>query len=161
MRFTPETPLIKRLNELAEPVCEACGVDLYLVQVLGSSGRCTVRVMIDAIDGVSIDDCTKVSRQLSAVLDVEDPIKGRYRLEVSSPGLDRPLRDLSDMQAVVGQTVALETSTAIDGRKHFTGRVTEVTEENIGIEINGHQFLVPAASVQKAHVQYAFKDNHK
>jgi len=158
--FFRTTTLSKKIAALAEPVCTACGVDLYLVEVLGdrAHGKTRVRVVIDALDGVGIDDCAKVSRQLSAVLDVEDPIKGAYNLEVSSPGLDRPLRNLDDVRGVIGKMIYLETREAIEGRRHFTGRVEDVLTDAIAIQVDGRLFHIPASAVNQAKLQDNFSD---
>ncbi|HPQ69635.1 MAG TPA: ribosome maturation factor RimP [bacterium] len=160
MDFLRTNTLSKKIAALAEPVCAACGVDLYMVEVLGdrAHGKTRVRVVIDALDGVGIDDCAKVSRQLSAVMDVEDPIKGAYNLEVSSPGLDRPLRNLDDVRAAIGKTIFLETRETIEGRKRFSGRVEDVLTDVIAIQVDGRLFHIPASAVSKAKLQYNFSD---
>jgi ribosome maturation factor RimP len=158
-RFTPDDPLTRRVRELAEPVCAANGVDCYLVEVSGPRGRRHLRVYIDAIDGVDIDDCTRVSQQLSAVLDVEDPIDGPYQLEVSSPGLNRPLRDLTDLRAVIGRKVYLETAEPIGNRRRFSGQLTGIDGETIVMLIDGQELKVPAAAVRKAHLQHSFDND--
>jgi len=159
MRFTPENPLTRRVRELAEPVCAACGVDCYLVEITGGGGRSRVRIFIDALDGVNLEDCKKVSQQLSAVLDVEDPIPGSYTLEVSSPGLDRLLRDLDDLRAVIGKKVYLETAELVGNRRRFPGTLTRVEGETIFMLIDGQELQVPAGVVRKVHLQHSF-DNH-
>ncbi|NLH49506.1 MAG: ribosome maturation factor RimP [Myxococcales bacterium] len=154
--FIRETPLSRRIAELAAPVCTHCGVDLYFVEIVEGRRRSVVRVAIDAIGGVDIEDCAKVSRQLSAVLDVENPIQGSFVLEVSSPGLDRPLRHLDDMRQYVGQKVKVETKQPVEGRKRFSGKLIAVDEEAMQVEIDGRQYRVPAAAVRKANLVYDF-----
>ncbi len=159
IRFIPEDSLTRKVRVLAEGVCAACGVDCYLVEITGQRGRRRVRVFIDAIDGVNISDCARVSQQLSAVMDVEDPVEGSYNLEVSSPGLDRPLRALADLPGVIGQYIYLETAAPVGNRRRFSGQLTAVEGEEIIMLIDGHTARVPARSVRKAHVQYSF-GNH-
>jgi ribosome maturation factor RimP len=155
-QFCRVSPLSRRIAELAGPVCEACGVDLYLVEVVQGQSRSLVRVTIDAIDGVDVNDCAKVSQRLSAALDVEDPIKGRYNLEVSSPGLDRPLRHLDDARRYVGQKARVETGEPVSGRRRFVGILSEVGEDWLDITVDGKRFRVSADGVRKANLVYEF-----
>lgn len=160
-RFVADDPLTRRIRALAEPACASCGVDCYLVQLQHGYKKGTkVQVFIDAIGGVDIDDCSKVSRQLSAVLDVEDPIEGSFFLEVSSPGLDRPLRDTADLQTVIGQTVHLETDKPIDGRRRFSGEIAAADEQTVTLKVDGRTWQVPAESIKKASLQYSFNKDH-
>jgi len=159
--FVRETKISRRVRELAEPVCAACGVDLYLVEAQESSGRPKVTVMIDALDGVSIDDCTKVSRQLSTVLDVADPIPGGYTLEVSSPGVDRRLRNLEDAAAVVDRKIKVTVREPIEGRRHFSGLLKEVVNQALVMEVDGRRFELPAADIRRAHLVYDFENNYR
>jgi len=160
MRFVPESALIDRITAIAEPVCAACGVDCYLVEVLGGNRPSVVRVYIDAIGGVTIDDCTKVSRQLSAALDVEDPIHGRYALEVSSPGLERVLRDLEDVKAVIGQNVKIETHAPVEGRRRFAGPLVGVEGEDLVVKIDQQNYRIPAVAIRKAQLQPVFDQSN-
>jgi ribosome maturation factor RimP len=91
-------------------------------------------VYIDGPNGVSVDDCATVSRQLSAVLDVEDPLPGQYVLEVSSPGLDRPLVRPEDFRRFAGQEAKLRMAQPVNGRRNFTGRIAGVTGGNVALE---------------------------
>ena len=99
-----------------------------------------IRVYIDKEGGVSLDDCGKVSAQMSAVLDVEDPIAGKYNLEVSSPGSDRPLYTLEHFTRFVGHNVAIHLRDLKDGRKNFKGKLISVTDNIISIDIDGEVF---------------------
>lgn len=159
--FVRETKISRRIRELAEPVCAACGVDLYLVETQESSGRPRVTVMIDALDGVSIDDCTKVSRQLSAVLDVADPIPGGYTLEVSSPGVDRRLRNLDDAAALIDRKIKVTVKEPIEGRRHFSGLLKQVVNQSLVMEVDGRLVELPAADIRRAHLVYDFENNYR
>jgi ribosome maturation factor RimP len=126
-RAEPEPRLIveqgaaARVAAIAEPVIEGLGFRLVRVKISGLSG-CTVQIMAERVDGsMTIDDCETVSRALSPVLDVADPIDRAYRLEISSPGLDRPLVRRSDFERHAGSTIKVEMAIAIDGRRRFRG----------------------------------------
>jgi ribosome maturation factor RimP len=120
-RLIAESGLRARVAALVAPVLEGMGYRLVRVSVSGMAG-CTVQIMAERPDGsMSIEDCEAVSRALSPVLDVSDPIDRAYRLEVSSPGIDRPLVRRSDFERYAGHTVKIEMSTPIDGRRRFRG----------------------------------------
>jgi ribosome maturation factor RimP len=120
-RLIVDSGVAARVAALAEPVLEGLGLRLVRVRVSGLSG-CTVQVMAERADGsMSIEDCELVSRSLSPVLDVADPIERTYRLEISSPGLDRPLVRKSDFERYAGHLVRIEMTVPVDGRKRFRG----------------------------------------
>jgi ribosome maturation factor RimP len=120
-RLIQDTGLAARVAAIVEPVLEGLGMQLVRVRVSSAAG-CTVQVMAERADGtMSIDDCELVSRTLSPALDVADPIEKAYRLEISSPGLDRPLVRKSDFDRYAGHLVRIEMATGIDGRKRFRG----------------------------------------
>jgi ribosome maturation factor RimP len=122
-RLIHEPGLAARVAAVAEPVLEGMGYRLVRVRVSGLDG-CTVQVMAERPDGtMAIEDCEAVSRALSPVLDVADPIDRAYRLEVSSPGLDRPLVRRSDFERYAGNPVKVEMAVAVDGRKRFRGHL--------------------------------------
>jgi len=120
-RLIIEPGLAARVAVIAEPVLENLGFRLVRVRVSGAEG-CTVQIMAERPDGtMSIDDCEAASRALSPVLDVADPIDRNYRLELSSPGIDRPLVRRSDFERYAGQTVKIEMSVPVEGRRRFRG----------------------------------------
>ena len=120
-RLIVEQGAAARVAAIAEPVIEGLGLRLVRVKISGLSG-CTVQIMAERPDGsMTIDDCETVSRALSPVLDVADPIDRAYRLEISSPGLDRPLVRRSDFERHVGSTVKVEMAVAVEGRRRFRG----------------------------------------
>src|SRR6185312_2764175 len=121
-RLIVEPGLSARVAAIVEPVLEGLGYRLVRVRVSGSDG-CTVQVMAERPDGsMTIDDCETASRALSPVLDTADPVDRAYRLELSSPGLDRPLVRQSDFERYAGNLVKIEMAVAIDGRKRFRGQ---------------------------------------
>src|SRR5262247_3673570 len=120
-RLIVEQGAAARVAAIAEPVIEGLGFRRVRVKISGLSG-CTVQIMAERPDGtMTIDDCEAVSRALSPVLDVADPIDRAYRLEISSPGLDRPLVRRSDFDHYSGNTVKIEMAVAVDGRRRFRG----------------------------------------
>src|SRR6476619_3242903 len=120
-RLIIDTGVAARVASIAEPVLEGLGLRLVRVRVSGAAG-CTVQVMAERPDGtISIEDCELVSRTLSPVLDVADPIEKAYRLEISSPGLDRPLVRRSDFERNIGSTIKVEMAIAVEGRRRFRG----------------------------------------
>lgn len=143
----------KRLQTLIEPVLEDLGYALVRVLLTGNR-RQTLQVMAERADGaeMTVDDCAEISRNLSAVLDVEDPIKGRYDLEVSSPGIDRPLTRRADFDRFAGFDARIELSRLVDGRKRFTGRLLGRDGED-GIRLataESGDIVLPLDAVDKA-----------
>lgn len=141
---------LTRLWQLLEPVVTGMGYQLVEIEYNPSSRHGVLRLYIDHEDGIQLDDCTDVSNQVSALLDVEDPIPGHYNLEVSSPGLDRPLRRITDFERFTGEIVKLKTAIAIDGRRNYKGRLRGVDGDEVQIECDGQQFYLPLASIEKA-----------
>ncbi len=134
-RLVRETGLAARVAAIAEPVAADLGFDLVRVRISGRDG-CTVQVMAERPDGeMTIDDCADFSRALSPVLDVEDPIQGAYHLEVSSPGIDRPLVRRRDFERWAGHEAKIELAVAVDGRKRFRGNLAGVDENAIQVEL--------------------------
>ena len=144
--------------DLLEPVVTGMGYELVEVEYNPSTRHGVLRIYIDHEDGIQLDDCTDVSHQVSALLDVEDLIQGHYNLEVSSPGLDRPLTSIKDYQRFTGEMVKIKTAMAIDGRRNFKGRLRGVEADEINIECDGQQFYLPLASIEKARLVPEFGD---
>src|SRR5436305_5806833 len=120
-RLIVEQGIAARVAAIAEPVLGGIGYRLVRVKISGLDG-CTVQIMAERLDGtMTVDDCEAVSRALSPVLDVADPIERGYRLEISSPGMDRPLVRRSDFERYCGHRIKIEMSTAIEGRRRFRG----------------------------------------
>jgi ribosome maturation factor RimP len=138
------------LRRVLEPGVKALGFELVDVELAGQGRRSTLRVYIDSPRGVTVDDCAKVSRQLSAILDVEDPIPGSYALEVSSPGLDRPLVTPEDFRRFRGEEVKLRTADAVNGRRNFKGRLVEAGDDGIVIEVDGQRFELAYSGIERA-----------
>jgi ribosome maturation factor RimP len=127
-------------------------------------GGWVVRVYIDRTDGtlVSIEDCERVSRELSPVLDVADVIPQAYSLEVSSPGLDRPLRTPEHFRRFVGERAKIKLALGVDGRKNFTGTIVAVPDnDHLDIDVDGQRFTLPLGDLDKANLVYNFEQQAK
>lgn len=144
--------LHERLTAIIEPVLEGMGYELVRVMVQGNR-RQTLQVMADRVDGqgMAVEDCTAISRALSAVLDVEDPIPEAYSLEVSSPGIDRPLTRAKDFAAWAGFDVRIEAKGLVDGRKRFAGRLLGIDDQGtVTLDCEGEVLAVPFDMISKA-----------
>ncbi len=125
----------RRLAEIVAPTIEGMGYELVRLRYMGGK-KPTLQIMADTPDGgIEVDDCAKISHAVSAILDVEDPLEGEFNLEVSSPGIDRPLTRLKDFEAYGGYVVKLQTSELIEGRKNFKGTLQGVQDGEVLIEI--------------------------
>ncbi len=139
------------LRKLLEPGVKAVGFELVDVELAGSHHSPTLRVYIDSPAGVNVDDCARVSRQLSALLDVEDPLPGQYTLEVSSPGLDRPLVTPDDFKRFVGETIKVKMQQPEPGgRRNFSGRLVDVTADHVVVEVDKEHFDLAFDGMERA-----------
>lgn len=138
------------LAALLEPTVERMGYELADLEVrLGGKGG-FIRVFIDKPEGICLDDCEQVSRAVSAILDVEDPVPGHYDLEVSSPGLDRKLTKIEHFQRFIGETLKVSMRFPVAGRRRFRGQLLSVDEENIVVEVDGQSHALPLAAIDTA-----------
>lgn len=138
------------LRKLLEPGVTAMGFELVEVELAGSQHHPTLRVYIDSPAGVTVDNCADVSRQLSALLEVEDPLPGSYNLEVSSPGLDRPLVRPEDFRRFVGETIKVKMHQPILGRKNFTGRLVAVAADHVEVEVDKEHYDLAFEGMERA-----------
>jgi len=142
--------------ELATEATEIAGVELFDVGLIGRRGKMILRVAIDNEQGIGIKECERVSRQLEALLDVEDPIQGTYTLEVTSPGLDRPLRNIEDFERFKGRQARVVTTERIDNQTFFTGRIKSVKGDIIVFELDNKEVEIPYKIVSKARLEIEF-----
>jgi ribosome maturation factor RimP len=140
------------LAALLTPLVEGLGYELWELEYAPGRGNSVLRLYIDAAAGIAIEDCERVSRAVSEVLDAEDPIPGQYTLEVSSPGLDRPLRTAAQFARYVGELVYVETAQAIEGRRRFRGALTAVDAATLEVEVDGKRWTLPINGIRKAHL---------
>jgi len=127
--------ITEKITDLVDPVLEDMGYELVGVEYIASGKHSILRVFIDTDNGIGIEDCERVSHQLSAIFDVEDPIAGQYNLEVSSPGIERPLFHIGHYQRFLGNDISLRMVRPIDGQRKFKGSIGSVSEINHTIEL--------------------------
>ena len=139
------------LQNLLEPTITNLGYELVRIITIGQKNP-TLQIMIDRLDGnnIVVEDCAKVSRKVSEILDEKDPIEGQYSLEVSSPGLDRPLTKIEHFKRFSGYEAKIETSTEIEGRKRFKGILGDTINDTVCINMNEINYQIPFATINKA-----------
>jgi ribosome maturation factor RimP len=153
----PKPVDIEKLTQLCDPVVTGQGYELVELEWKHELGQWVLRVFIDKVGGVSLDDCASVSRELSAVLDVDDTIPGHYSLEVSSPGLNRPLKKEADFARFVGKKAKIRTSRPIgEARRNFSGTLVAVADGKVKIDVGDQVCEVPVDAVEKANLVYEF-----
>jgi ribosome maturation factor RimP len=146
--------LDKELQKLLAPVVTALGYELVGVERLPQGGhQALLRVYIDHPEGISLSDCERVSYQVSGVLDVQDPISGHYTLEVSSPGLERPLFTLDHFIRFVGHKVRVRLTQPLNARRNFTGLLQRVLDRNMIVVVcEETEYSLPYDQIDKAHL---------
>jgi ribosome maturation factor RimP len=143
-----------KIAVLANTLAGEYDAEVVDIEVAGNLRRPTVRIYIDKEGGVTLDDCEKFSRGMSAVLDVEDPIRGPYVLEVSSPGLDRPLKRVKDFEAHVGKLARVITRESIERQNFFVGRITRVSGNMIFLALqNDAEAAIPFELISRARLE--------
>lgn len=147
--MTVEVPT-DTLTNLIEPVAKSLGYDLIRV-TYGGGRRPTLQIMAEREDGtMSVDDCARLSREVSMVLDVEDPLKAEYLLEVSSPGIDRPLTRRKDFERWMGFDAKVELDEAIESRRRFRGKLVGLEGDVLTMDVDGEDMTLPFQHIQKA-----------
>ncbi len=140
------------IETVIEPVVSGLGYEYVGAQFGQAENGQTLRVFIDTENGVVVEDCVAVSKQLSAVLDVEDTIKSAYQLEVSSPGIDRPLFTVNQFTEQKNEVVKVKMAVAVDGRRNFKGRLVDVENDAAIVEVDGIDYALPVSDVEEAHL---------
>ncbi|EPG5356961.1 ribosome maturation factor RimP [Pseudomonas aeruginosa] len=143
---------LEQLQALLAPVVEALGYECWGVEFISQGRHSVLRVYIDRPEGILIDDCEAVSRQVSGILDVEDPISGEYTLEVSSPGMDRPLFTLEQFAKHAGEQVKIRLRSPYEGRRNYQGILRGVEEQDVVVLVDDHEYLLPIDSIDKASI---------
>jgi len=143
---------LEQLQALLAPVVEALGYECWGLEYISQGRHSLLRVYIDRAEGILVDDCEIVSRQISGILDVEDPISGEYTLEVSSPGMDRPLFTLEQFARYVGEQVKIKLRTPFERRRNFQGILRGVEEQDVVVLVDDHEYLLPVDSIDKANI---------
>ena len=140
-----------KIEELITPTINSLGYDLVRVQIL-DEGTKTLQIMVDRLDeaNLTIDDCSIISKEISVIIDINDPIGENYLLEVSSPGIDRPLLRFKDFEKYAGFHARVDMSIALEGRKKFKGKLTGIEGNNIRIKVKEETYLLPFSKIEKA-----------
>ncbi len=147
----------QQLQTMLAPVVTALGYEFWGLEFFTHARQTLLRVFIDRTEGIGVDDCALVSRQLSAVLDVEDPIAAEYTLEVSSPGMDRPLFTLEQFARYIGEHVKVRLRVPFEGRRNFGGRLHGIEGDEIVIADGEHEYVLPIEMIDKAHIVPTFE----
>jgi len=155
MKQAPE-----HLVNLIEPIVEGLGYECVGIEYNPHPLHGMLRIYIDSENGILVDDCSKVSHQVSGMLDVEDPIQGNYQLEVSSPGADRPFFKLAQFQRFAGSAVTVNLYSAINKRKKITAIIQAVEGDDVLLEEDGQVFRIPFQAISKARLtpEYSFNN---
>jgi ribosome maturation factor RimP len=150
--------IISALYVLISPIVEALGLELVEIQYhRRTGGRSILRIFIDKEGSVTLDDCERLSREVEAEMDVEDIIPESYTIEVSSPGLDRPLRKIEDYRKNIGKLVKLSTNAPIKNQRFFIGRMSKVEDDTITLILeDGEELKIPFSQVSKANLKIEF-----
>jgi ribosome maturation factor RimP len=148
--------LQERLTDMIRPAVEALDYELWGVEFVRAGKFSTLRVYIDSPDGIGVDDCADVSYQVSALLDVEDPINAEYNLEVSSPGMERPFFSAEQMQPYVGETIAVELNVAQQNKRKFKAQLEAVEGDQLTLLVDNETLQVSMRDVKKAHLVPTF-----
>lgn len=145
-----------RVLKCAQQVADEQRIEIFDIELLGR-GRLLLRITIDKDEGITIDDCERFSRSLEALLDVEDVIHGPYTLEVSSPGIDRPLRNIKDFEKNRGKLIRIVTVEEIENRNFFIGRIIGIHDSNIRVFVNEREIEIPFEKISNARIEVEFK----
>lgn len=142
----------EQIAKLIGPIADGLGYELVRVQIQGGARRATLQIMAERRDRTAmiVEDCARLSRAISNLLDEVDPIAGEYTLEVSSPGIDRPLMKRADYERFLGHEVKIETNAAVDGRKRFHGTIAALDGDTVMLDSEGTTVPLPLAQVKSA-----------
>lgn len=144
--------LVGKLQVLFEPVVRSENCELWGIEYISQGKHSILRVFIDAHEGVTVENCAAVSHQLSGILDVHDPISGEYSLEVSSPGMERPLFAPKQYHGCIGECINVRTSRPFQNQRKFTGILIDAGEREITISENGSEVTLPYSAILKSHL---------
>ncbi len=151
-----EENIISNIKELLEPILFEKRLELFDIEFKSQGQKGVLRVFIDKDEGVTIDNCTVISRELGTLLEVHDVIPGSYTLEISSPGLTRPLKKPSDYIRFKGKTVKIKTIEDIEDKKVFKGKLLDFIDGTVSLQINGTSYLIPYNKIEKANLELDF-----
>lgn len=143
----------RQLLDALSPRAEAEGVEIVTVEVVGAKKAPTIRVFIDTPGGVGFDELASAQTWINAIMDELDPFPGAYSLEVSSPGIDRPLRTLEHFARFAGQTAVVKTSRPLDGRTSFAGAIVSAEGDEVVLDVDGEHVAIPFDGIKRAHLK--------
>lgn len=143
----------RQLLDALSPRAEAEGVEIVTVEIVGAKKAPTIRVFIDTPDGVGFDELASAQAWINAIMDELDPFPGAYSLEVSSPGIDRPLRTLEHFARFAGQTAVVKTSRPLDGRTSFAGAIVSAEGDEVVLDVDGEHVAIPFDGIKRAHLK--------
>jgi len=146
----------QKLTDLLRPAVEETGKTLRGIEYLSAGNNSVLRLFIDHENGINVDDCAEVSRQVGALLDVEDPISSEYSLEVSSPGVDCPLFELAHFQEVIGEIVNVRLSMPLNGRRKFKGPLVAIENDTLIVTVDSIDYELAISNVDKANLVAKF-----
>ncbi len=149
---------LEKVSNIVEPVLDEMGFELVEIEYLYENGRWVLRIYADKSGGIKLDECARVSREVGDLIEIKDLIKQEYVLEVSSPGLNRPLKKERDFLWAIGKKVKLKMIKPIDGRRRFKGCLVKFQEGNLYLEIDTHVFSLAFKDVEKANLVYEFEN---
>lgn len=148
--------ITEQVEEMTKPIVTSLELELVEVEYIKEGANWYLRVFIDKPEGVDLDDCQAVSEQLSKLLDEKDPVPNPYILEVSSPGIERPLKKPEDYQRFAGQLITVKTFMSIDGKKNFTGKLVGLNGNEVVLEIDNQQLSLPLNKIASARLAVEF-----
>ncbi len=146
----------ERVAAIIEPVIQELGFELVDVDFLTDRGRRVLRIYVDTREGITLDECAEVSREVGSLIDLEDLISEQYVLEVSSPGLNRPLRKEKDFIAAMGRKVKVKMRKPLEGRRNFTGMLENFDNGVITLRMENNEIVLPVAEIERANIVYQF-----
>ncbi len=138
------------LVALLEPVIQALGYEMLGIEHSPGGQGSLLRIYIDSEAGIKLEDCERVSEQVTGILDVKDPIRGSYHLEISSPGFDRPLFTLEHFRRFIGHRARMKLREKIAGRRRISGEITAVNQDSVEVKVEGMNYPIPADVIEKA-----------
>ena len=148
--------ITKQVAELVEPILDEMGFELVDVEYLAEHGRWVLRVYIDKDGGVTIDDCARVSGEIGDLIDIKNFVEHQYVLEVSSPGVNRPLKRDRDFIRAIGKKIKVRMVAPIEGRRNFTGHLKKFQEGTLYLDMEGKLTALPRTGVDRANLVYEF-----
>jgi len=147
---------VDKLSEMLLPAVEALGFEFIGLEYIGQGKHSILRVYIDHENGINVDDCASVSHQVSGILEVEDPITSQYNLEVSSPGMERPLFTLEHFVQQIGKVVSIRCHVGVDGRRKFKGELVVIKDDLLTVIVDGQDYNIDFQDIDKANLVVEF-----